>query len=330
MPELHQGSDPRCDPARIVVVGGGVGGLAAAIRLRRSATTSPSSSAATSSAASSPRTNATATPSTSARRWSRCRTSSTRCSGPRVPRSTNRSTWSASIRSSRTTGRTARRWWSPTATTRPHERSTPSRRERAGSGARSTPEAAASGTSPSGRSSPGRCRIRGRSRSGCGRRSTSPRSTRCERCTARPSRSSTTPASSSGPVATPRTPVRRRTRHRPRSPASRTSRLGFGCWYPMGGLDALRAALERVARDTGVEIHTGAEVARILAPGGRRRVRCRAGRLGTLHHADIVVANTDAEHLYADLLPDACRAASGCVGRSDRRVGSSCASACAG
>ncbi len=78
----------------------------------------------------------------------------------------------------------------------------------------------------------------------------------------------------------------------------------FGCWYPIGGLDALRAAFERVARETGVEIHTGVDVARIVAaPGGA--VSGVEFADGSVEDADIVIANTDAEHLYADLLPDA-------------------------
>lgn len=78
----------------------------------------------------------------------------------------------------------------------------------------------------------------------------------------------------------------------------------FGCWYPMGGLDALRAAFERVARQTGVEIHTGIDAVRILADqnGPVSGVELPDG---SIEPADIVVANTDAEHLYADLLPDA-------------------------
>ena len=78
----------------------------------------------------------------------------------------------------------------------------------------------------------------------------------------------------------------------------------YGCWYPMGGLDALRAAFERVARDAGVEIHTGVDVARIVASesGAVSGVEFADG---SVEHADIVIANTDAEHLYADLLPDA-------------------------
>lgn len=77
----------------------------------------------------------------------------------------------------------------------------------------------------------------------------------------------------------------------------------FGCWYPIGGLDALRAAFERVARDTGVEIHTGVDVARITTStdGAVSGVESADG---SAQDADIVIANTDAEHLYADLLPD--------------------------
>jgi phytoene desaturase len=78
----------------------------------------------------------------------------------------------------------------------------------------------------------------------------------------------------------------------------------FGCWYPTGGLDTLRVAFDRVARDIGVEIHTGADVVRIVADaeGPVSGVELADG---SIEHADIVVANTDAEHLYADLLPDA-------------------------
>lgn len=88
----------------------------------------------------------------------------------------------------------------------------------------------------------------------------------------------------------------------------------FGCWYPMGGLDALRAAFERVARDIGVEIHTGTDVARITVTddsvSGVELVD------GTVERADIVIANTDAEHLYRDLVPD--RDAPGAARRAER------------
>jgi phytoene desaturase len=75
----------------------------------------------------------------------------------------------------------------------------------------------------------------------------------------------------------------------------------FGCWYPMGGLGALRATLERVARGIGVEIVTGTDVSRVTA---NRRVSGIGLADGTHVPAEVVVVNTDAEHLYADLLPD--------------------------
>ena len=84
-----------------------------------------------------------------------------------------------------------------------------------------------------------------------------------------------------------------------------------GCWYPMGGLDALRQALERVAVDTGVDVRTGSDVARITEAEPSASDRRGAGRVrgvelvdGTTLDAEHVVANVDAEHLYADLLPD--------------------------
>ncbi len=77
----------------------------------------------------------------------------------------------------------------------------------------------------------------------------------------------------------------------------------FGCWYPIGGLDALRAAFERVARGCGVEIHTGADVTAVVASPGGPVTGVRLAN-GIVEDADIVIANIDAEHLYADLLPD--------------------------
>ena len=77
----------------------------------------------------------------------------------------------------------------------------------------------------------------------------------------------------------------------------------FGCWYPVGGLGSLVGAMARVAESVGVEVRTSAEVAAIETTGGRvSGVRLTDdARLV----APVVVANTDAEHLYADLLPDA-------------------------
>ncbi|MCU0260932.1 MAG: phytoene desaturase family protein [Ilumatobacteraceae bacterium] len=76
----------------------------------------------------------------------------------------------------------------------------------------------------------------------------------------------------------------------------------FGCWYPMGGLGRLRDALVRAAEHVGVELHTGVEVARVDADD--RAVSGVVTASGDRVGADVVVANVDAEHLYADLLPD--------------------------
>lgn len=76
----------------------------------------------------------------------------------------------------------------------------------------------------------------------------------------------------------------------------------FGCWYPRGGLDTLRATLQRVAEASGVEIRVGVEVAGITASGGA--VTGVALDDGTTIASDVVVANADAEHVYHDLLPD--------------------------
>lgn len=75
-----------------------------------------------------------------------------------------------------------------------------------------------------------------------------------------------------------------------------------GAWHVDGGLARIAHALAAVLVDAGVDVRTGAEVERVEADGDRvRGVRLAGGeRLG----ADVVVANVDAHHLYADLLPD--------------------------
>ena len=80
-----------------------------------------------------------------------------------------------------------------------------------------------------------------------------------------------------------------------------------GCWYPMGGLGALRDAFVRVAERAGVRIECGAEVRSITATAGvgsARRVNGVVLADNTVIAADAVVANADATHLYRDLLPD--------------------------
>lgn len=76
----------------------------------------------------------------------------------------------------------------------------------------------------------------------------------------------------------------------------------YGCWYPMGGLGALRAAFERVAIDVGVQIRTECEVTSIQSTP--ERVTGVGLADGSYVDASIIVANVDAHHLYNDLLPD--------------------------
>jgi phytoene desaturase len=75
-----------------------------------------------------------------------------------------------------------------------------------------------------------------------------------------------------------------------------------GAWYVSGGLASLATALTSVAVRAGVTVHTGAEVIAVEADADRVRGVLLAD--GTGFGADVVVANVDAHHLYADLLPD--------------------------
>ncbi len=76
----------------------------------------------------------------------------------------------------------------------------------------------------------------------------------------------------------------------------------YGCWYPRGGLGALRDAFARVAARVGVEVRCTTEVTAITATGDR----VDGVRLAddTTLPADVVVSNADATHLYRDLLAD--------------------------
>ena len=76
----------------------------------------------------------------------------------------------------------------------------------------------------------------------------------------------------------------------------------FGCWYPMGGLRAIRDALAQVAVDSGVDVRTSCEVRSIASTP--HRVTGVELVDGSYVDASVVVANADARHLYDDLLPD--------------------------
>jgi len=77
-----------------------------------------------------------------------------------------------------------------------------------------------------------------------------------------------------------------------------------GCWALLGGLATLADALTEAAAALGVTVTTGTEVAALLTDGpagALTGVRLASGEIVT---AEVVVADVDAAHLYADLLPD--------------------------
>jgi len=76
----------------------------------------------------------------------------------------------------------------------------------------------------------------------------------------------------------------------------------LGAWYVRGGLAALAPALAATLDATGVGVRTGADVEAVEATGDRVTGVRLAG--GERVRAGAVVANVDADHLYADLLRD--------------------------
>ncbi len=81
----------------------------------------------------------------------------------------------------------------------------------------------------------------------------------------------------------------------------------YGAWYLPGGLYRLAEALQQRALDLGVRIRTSSPVSEVVVtdvpgPRGWRAVGVRLAD-GTKVAADIVVANSDAAHLYHQLLP---------------------------
>lgn len=75
-----------------------------------------------------------------------------------------------------------------------------------------------------------------------------------------------------------------------------------GAWYLRGGLTRLATALGEVLAGAGVEVRTGTDVEAIRADSEAVRGIRLAG--GESIDAQVVVANVDATHLYADLLAD--------------------------
>ncbi len=78
-----------------------------------------------------------------------------------------------------------------------------------------------------------------------------------------------------------------------------------GVWYPIGGTRAVPTALERLARELGVEVHTGVGARRILTGDGR--VSGIETDDGVSRPFAAVVSNMDAVRTYRDLLGGAVR-----------------------
>jgi len=77
--------------------------------------------------------------------------------------------------------------------------------------------------------------------------------------------------------------------------------LNGGVWYARGGVYTVARALERLARELGVEIHTGRTVTRIEVSSGAVRTIVLAD--GNRQLASGVVANADVTSVYQHLLP---------------------------
>ena len=77
--------------------------------------------------------------------------------------------------------------------------------------------------------------------------------------------------------------------------------LTGGVWYPRGGIYAIARALERLARECGVEIHTGCGVEQIIVQQGVvQGVKLASGQTVP---ARAVIANVDVATVYEHLLP---------------------------
>ena len=74
----------------------------------------------------------------------------------------------------------------------------------------------------------------------------------------------------------------------------------LGCWYPMGGTRSVAGCLERLLRERGAEVITGARVARIIDERGTAvGVELKDGR--TIR-ADAVVSNCDVQRTLSTLV----------------------------
>jgi phytoene desaturase len=79
--------------------------------------------------------------------------------------------------------------------------------------------------------------------------------------------------------------------------------LNEGVWYPLGGVYAIARALERLAEELGVTIHTNCGVQQIMVENGRAAGVVLAD--GSRVEAEAVLANVDVATVYEKLLPPA-------------------------
>lgn len=78
--------------------------------------------------------------------------------------------------------------------------------------------------------------------------------------------------------------------------------LTGGVWYPQGGIYAIAAALEKLAHELGVQVHTGCPVQSILVEGDAvKGIRLNDDQTVL---ADAVIANFDVALVYEKLLPE--------------------------
>jgi len=77
--------------------------------------------------------------------------------------------------------------------------------------------------------------------------------------------------------------------------------LNGGVWYAKGGVYEIARALEKLAQELGVEIHTGQAVERIMVEGGQARGVVLES--GERRAAQAIVANADVTTVYEQLLP---------------------------
>lgn len=78
--------------------------------------------------------------------------------------------------------------------------------------------------------------------------------------------------------------------------------LAYGLWLPKGGIYALVEGMEKLARELGVEIHTGKRVKQIVVKD--RRVAGIQLADGEFHAAKLVVSNVDVPTTNTELLGD--------------------------